>query len=113
MAPRICWTAKDLSSPAFRGGNLNWPFVEFCFRYSENRMQTLLTFFKFWPFLIDCFVSVFSQSAKQTYSGSLCALTSVSHAIRVVQGKWNLTTWEEVFILNYFDSGHNGFIKLA
>lgn len=80
--------------------------------YSENRMQTFFTS-SFGPYSLAIFVSVFSQSSWQTYSGSLCALTSVSHAIRVVQGKWNLTTREKVFILNYFDSGHNGFITLA
>lgn len=62
---------------------------------------------------IDGFVSVFSQSTKQTYSGGLCAVSSVSHAIWAVQGKWNFKAWEEVFILNGFDSGHNGYIRLA
>lgn len=103
-----------LSCVVLRGNLYYLCFMEICLMYLENRIEaSFLTFSYFRSLFIDGFVSVFSQSTKQTYSGSLCAVTSVSHAIWVVQGKWNFKTWEEVFILNGFDSGHNGFIRLA
>jgi hypothetical protein len=74
---------EALLSYGIQCGNLYYlSFMDICLMCLENRIEaSFFTFSYFRSLFIDGFVSVFSQSAKQTHSGSLCAVTSVSHAI--------------------------------